>query len=332
MTLALAPPRPYLSIPFVTKGATMADRAAPTGSWQDWFTDRALRLLIALALALPLRARLAFMGWLISRVVAPLVGYEQRALDNLSHVWPEKSAKEHLRIARAAANNAGRTMIENYDVAGLLRRMGQTAIHGDGLPAIEAARAEGRPVIFITGHFGNFEAPRAALVARGYEIGGLYRPMSNPYFNDHYARNMHALSDPVFEQGRKGTMGLYKHIRNGGMGVLLFDIFDSSGVPIPFLGQPAPTVLSAAEIALKTGALLVPFFGVRAANGRDFEITFEAPIPEGSAEEMMRAATQRLEAQIMRHPGQWFWIHRRWKPKRQAKRARKAAEKAARGS
>lgn len=332
MTLALGRAPAYLSDPSVTMGAAMADRVSPTGSWQDWLTDRVLRLLIALALALPLRARLAFMGWFISRIVAPLAGYEKRALDNLAHVWPDKSADEHVRIARAAAENAGRTMIENYDVSGLLRRMGQTPLHGDGLPAIEAARAAGRPIIFITGHFGNFEAPRAALVARGYEIGGLYRPMSNPYFNAHYARNMHALSDPVFEQGRKGTMGLYKHIRGGGMGVLLFDIFDSSGVPIPFLGQPAPTVLSAAEIALKTGALLVPFFGVRAENGRDFEVIFEAPIPEGSAEEMMRAATLRLEAQIMRNPGQWFWIHRRWKPKRQAKRARKAAQEAARGA
>jgi len=203
--------------------------------------------------------------------------------------------------------------------------MEQARITGPGLDAVDAARASGQPVLFVTGHYGNFEAPRAALVARGYRIGGLYRPMANPYFNAHYAANMHALSDPVFEQGRRGTMGLLKHIKAGGMGVLLFDVYDSAGVTIDFLGRPAPTLTSAAEIALRTGALLVPFFGIRNADGVTFQAVFEAPIPHGPPEVMMRAVTDRLEARIRQDPGQWFWIHRRWKPKRQEKRQRKRA-------
>ena len=94
------------------------------------------------------------------------------------------------RIADAVADNAGRTMIENYGVAELRARMADAPLGGAGLAAVEEARATGRPVLFVTGHYGNFEAPRAALVARGYQIGGLYRPMSNPFFNAHYARTM----------------------------------------------------------------------------------------------------------------------------------------------
>jgi KDO2-lipid IV(A) lauroyltransferase len=141
--------------------------------------------------------------------------------------------------------------------------------------------------------------------------------MSNPFFNAHYAKNMHSLSGPVFEQGRRGTMGLFRHIKSGGMGVLLFDIYDSSGAPVDFLGQPAPTMTSAADIALKTGALLVPFFGVRKADGRSFEVIFENPIPHSDALTMTKDMTQRLEVQVARNPEQWFWIHRRWKPARQ---------------
>lgn len=283
--------------------------------------DRVLRFAIWSALRLPLRARLWLMGRLIRHVVAPLAGYRERAMDNLAHVWPDMNVTDRRHLADLVADNAGRTMIDNYDVAGLMRRMFKATITGDGYAAVERAKAEGRPVLFVTGHFGNFEAPRAALVARGYRIGGLYRPMSNPYFNTHYAANMHALSDPVFEQGRRGTMGLIRHIRQGGMGVLLFDVYDSAGVPIPFMGQPAPTLTSAADIALKTGALLVPFFGTRRADGVSFDITFEAPVPHGDPVEMMREVTARLEAHIHDHPEQWFWIHRRWKPKRQRKRA-----------
>jgi KDO2-lipid IV(A) lauroyltransferase len=74
---------------------------------------------------------------------------------------------------------------------------------------------------------------------------------------------------------------------------------------------------SAADIALKTGALLVPFFGVRKADGRSFEVIFENPIPHSDALTMTKDMTQRLEVQVARNPEQWFWIHRRWKPARQ---------------
>ena len=79
------------------------------------------------------------------------------------------------------------------------------------------------------------------------------------------------------------------------------------------------------EIALKTGALFVPFFGIRQPDGQSFNAVFEAPIPHGDPVEMMKEATRRLEARIAADPGQWFWIHRRWKPRRQAKRQRKRA-------
>jgi KDO2-lipid IV(A) lauroyltransferase len=309
--------------------ATEAEAEELAGSRIDWVTDIVLRALIRLALTLPLRMRLSLMGGLISRVVAPLAGYRARAEANLAYIWPDMTEDRRRAIARAVSDNAGRTMIENYDVLGLRDRMAGSPLLGDGVTELEAARQEGRPVLFVTGHFGNFEAPRAALVARGYQIGGLYRPMSNPFFNAHYAQNMHALSGPVFEQGRRGTMGLVKHIRQGGMGVLLFDVYDSSGAKIDFLGKPAPTLTSAAEIALRTNALLMPFFGIRRTDGVSFDCIFEPSIPHGDPVEMTREMTRRLEARIEKDPAQWFWIHRRWKPRRQEKKARKRAREAA---
>ncbi|MHA6344149.1 lysophospholipid acyltransferase family protein [Roseivivax sp. CAU 1761] len=298
---------------------------AEAGGWRDRAVDLAARGLIGALRALPLRLRLRLMGAAMARLVAPLAGYRQRALDNLAHVWPDMPLAERRRIAERVADNFGRTMIENYDIEGLRDRMAGARISGDGLAEIEAARAAGRPILFVTAHYGNFEAPRAALVARGWQIGGLYRPMSNPYFNAHYAENMHRLSGPVFAQGRRGTMGLVRHLSEGGAMVLLFDLYAGKGVPIDFLGRPAPTLTSAAEIALRTGALMVPFFGIRQPDGVRFEAVFEAPIPHGEPVEMMREATRRLEARIEADPAQWFWVHRRWKPDRQAKRQRKRA-------
>ncbi len=294
----------------------MAARDSITGRSGDWITDRILRGLIALALALPYAARVRLMGWLMRRVIGPLAGYRRRARDNLALIWPDMPRARRNSIADAAIDNAGRTLIENYSNRDLARRLAGTQVQGDGLPALSAARAAGRPVIFVTGHFGNYEAPRHVLTAQGYVIGGLYRAMSNPFFNSHYAATMAGVSGPVFEKGRRGTMGFARFLKSGGMATILFDVHDSSGEMIPFLGHPAPTSTSASALALRFDALLVPYFGVRRTDGLGFDIHVEAPISHSDPVTMTAAMTARLEAQIATHPDQWFWVHRRWKPRR----------------
>jgi KDO2-lipid IV(A) lauroyltransferase len=145
--------------------------------------------------------------------------------------------------------------------------------------------------------------------------------MNNAFFNDHYVATMARIGGPIFPRGRQGLAGLIRHIRAGGMAVLLNDQYFRRGAELPFFGQPAPTTLSAAEMALKYGADLIPFYGIRAANGLDFDLVFEAPVPHGDALGMTAALNASLEAQVRAHMGQWFWIHRRWKPERQRSRA-----------
>lgn len=103
---------------------------------------------------------------------------------------------------------------------------------------------------------------------------------------------------------------------------LLVDQFMIRGAPLTFFGKPAPTALSAAELALKYDALLVPIYGIRQPDGLNFEIRVEAPILHSDAETMTQALNDSLEALTRQHMDQWFWIHRRWKPKRQAAMAR----------
>ena len=125
--------------------------------------------------------------------------------------------------------------------------MKNATVDGPGLAALAEARAAGRPVLFVTGHFGNHEAPRRTLAQQGYSIGGLYRPMANPYINAHYEKTMTEMSGPVFAQGRRGTTGFMRMLKGGGMGTLLFDIRVNGADRIPFMGQPAKTATSVAD-------------------------------------------------------------------------------------
>jgi Kdo2-lipid IVA lauroyltransferase/acyltransferase len=269
------------------------------------------RGLIGFALALPYRWRVPLMGWLMRLVVGPVAGYRQRADENLALIWPKMALKQRNSIAAKALDNAGRTLMENYSTAEFTARQSQIIPTGAGLAALEKAASENRPVILVSGHFGNYEAARACLVARGYTIGGLYRPMSNPYFNAHYIRTMEAFGGPVFPQGRAGTAGFVRHLKAGGLLVLLFDQ-RASGSRIDFLGHPARTALSAAELALRYNADLIPFYATRRPDGLNFSVELEAPIAKASALEMTEALSRSLEARVQAHPEQWFWVHRRW--------------------
>ncbi len=269
--------------------------------------------LIRLALVLPYKARIAFVGWVVQHVIGPVAGYRARALDNLAMIWPQMPQERRAEIASKCLNNVGRSFIENYSARDFPKRMAKNTPTGAGVAALEKAAEQGKPVILVTGHYGNYEAMRACLVARGYDIGGLYRNMKNPYFNAHYVQTMEAFGGPVFPQGRRGTAGFVRHLKEGGQLVLLFDQHVFGAPALDFLGQPANTALSAAELALRYDALLIPFYGIRQADGVSFDTVLEAPVPHSDAVTMTQALNDSLTARVKADPEQWFWVHRRWR-------------------
>ena len=273
-----------------------------------------LRALIGLALIIPYRWRVPMMGWLVSRVLAPLAGGRKRIRNNLKLVMPELPKADVERLCREVPDNAGRALIELYSGRPFLERAYAAKVTGPGLAALEEARAEGRPVIFMTGHFGNYDAARAHMIHRGYEIGALYRRMANPYFNEHYVRALSAVGTPMFEQGRRGMIEMVRHLKGGGLIAIVGDLLSHGGVAIDFFGKPAVTSTVPAELALKHNAIMLPVYAIRQENGLDFEIVMHPPIPHTDAKTMTQDLNDGLEALVREHMGQWFWIHRRWKP------------------
>jgi KDO2-lipid IV(A) lauroyltransferase len=279
----------------------------------DYFQNVLIKGLIGTALLFPYAFRLRLMGWLMRKIVGPMAGYRQRADQNLALIWPEQSKSSRDAIACAALDNAGRTLIENYSTTEFIKRQAACLPTGPGLIALQQASDAKKPVILVSGHYGNYEAARASLVSRGFMVGGLYRAMSNRFFNAHYEKTMQAFGGPVFAQGRSGTAGFVRHLKSGGQLVLLFDQHVYGAPQIDFLGKPAHTALSAAELALRYDALLIPFFATRQSDGLTFDVEFLAPIPATNAQDMTKAISNALERKIIEHPGQWFWVHNRWK-------------------
>jgi len=281
----------------------------------DYLSNLAIVGVIRLALALPYALRVRLMGALVRRVIGPLAGYRARALENLALIWPQMPPAERGRIADACLDNVGRTFIENYSAADFPARMASNRLTGAGVAPLDAALAEKRPVILVSGHYGNFEAVRSALVAQGVTLGTLYRNMKNPYFNVHYVKALEGYGGPAFAQGRRGLGGFLRHLKGGGQVAMLLDqhVFDAP--EFDFLGHPAQTSQSAAEMALRYDALLLPFYGIRQPDGLTFETVVEAPVLHGDPATMTQALNDSLAARVRADPAQWFWVHRRWRPK-----------------
>lgn len=286
-----------------------------------------LNLLIGTSKLLPYRARVRFFGVLTGYVIAPLGGFIRKAMANLRFIYPDMPPAEARAIARKVAINAGRNLIESYSKDELAQTLRTSPPDGAGVADFHAAVAAGRPVLLVSGHFGNYETIRVALHNMGLESAALYRPASNPYFNRRYAASHEHLTGPAFAQDRRGILAFARYLREGGLAAILFDVRASRYGDVEFLGQPAPTSPFFAELALKTGALLLPTFTTRAKDGISHQVTFEAPIEHSTPEQMTLEMTRRLEARVRAHPEQWLWVHDRWgSAKLRARRAKEAQD------
>ncbi|WP_158964683.1 lysophospholipid acyltransferase family protein [Chachezhania sediminis] len=273
----------------------------------------AVRGMLGLLRLVPYEKRIATMGWIVSNVFAGPAGFRRRIRRNLAMTCPDLPEDEVRRLCRTVPDNAARSMAELFSGDEFRARADKWPVTGPGVEAAVEAQAAGRPIIFVTGHIGNYDAARVGVRGLGVGFGVLYRRMANPYFNDIYVEAMLGNGGPLFEQGRKGMSQLFRHLRGGGNVAIAADLYVQGGQVLQFFGQPAVTSTASAEMALKFDALLIPAYGIRQPNGLDFEIELHDPIPHTDPVTMTQAMNDDLEALVRTHMDQWYWIHRRWK-------------------
>ena len=292
-----------------SKSNAMKQRFQMVGQWLSGF---AIRILIGLLQQLPYRIRLHMCGRMMSSVVAPLSGARRRIRENLRLVMPDLPKSEVERLVGKVPYNMGRSLMEIFSGPEFIERVCGLPLTGPGGAALEKAHREGRGVLLVTGHIGNYDAVRAALLARGYRVGGIYKRMANPYFNHIYVNAITKIGTPLFENDRSGMVSMVRFLRDGGMVGMVLDQRINDAEVLQFMGKPARTALSAAELALRHNAVVLPCYGIATADG-SYEIVIESPIPHNRPEIMTQALNDSLEARVRATPEQWMWTHWRWK-------------------
>lgn len=287
----------------------MATRRNAVVDFLAWLPQGAV---LGIARALPYRARLGFGSAVLRTAVALLPSLRRRIDGNLRLIFPELDAATRRRIRRETADTFGRTFAETFTAASFQARAPWSEPKGPGWDALLAARAAGKGVLLVGGHFGQWEAVRGALKARGIEVGALYRPLNNPWVQRTYIANMTEHGAPMLPRGGAGMRELIRHLKAGGVVAVLLDQYVLDGAPIDFLGHPAPTGTAVAALAGRFGVPMIPAYGTREPDGEDIAVDLEPPIAPGSPEAMTQAAADSLGARIRARPGQYYWLHRRW--------------------
>ena len=275
-------------------------------------SDALIRGFLSLMRKLPYDTRMNTVAWLADHILVPLSGNRQRIRDNLDLAMPELSKPEREKIVHDVAQSMGRMLMETYAGDEFQARASDAPIVGPGNAVLEQAYKDGKGAMLVTGHFGNYLAVRVSFQARGIPIGVLYKRMSNPFFNEHYVAAMSGFGEPMFERGRRGMANMLRHLRGGGFVGIVHDQRINDAPIYDFMGKPARTAESAAELALKYKVDLVPCYAIRQTDG-SFVIETEAAIPHTNAQEMTQRLNDSLEAQVRRNPGQWMWTHNRWR-------------------
>jgi len=188
-----------------------------------------------------------------------------------------------------------------------------------GKEHIDAALADGKGVILLTGHLGNWEIAGSRIAAEGYPLSVIARAQRDTAITDHVRRTRETLGMRVLHRDVAVRQSMRALRHNELVGILLDQNAGDDGIFVDFFGHLASTAPGAAAFALRTEAAVLPTFDWRRAD-HTHVVEVSAPVPlirSGDRNKDLRINTSRytkiIEQQIRAHPEQWLWLHKRWK-------------------
>jgi KDO2-lipid IV(A) lauroyltransferase len=231
---------------------------------------------------------------------------------------------EIIRLAQAYYAHYARFAVEFLRLPFMSEARRRRFIRVEKMESPLRAHGQGKGVILLTGHFGNWEVSTSAGIRQFPQYKNLFhfvrRPLKPRWLNTLIARRDRRAGFGTL--AKRGSLdAMLELLSRGAIIVFVFDQHagEHDGVVVDFLGQPAGTFKSLALIALTTGTPVIPASSWREPDGTHV-LRFEDPLPLiecEDANEAIRRNTQAyntaLERILLRHPEQWIWMHRRWK-------------------
>jgi KDO2-lipid IV(A) lauroyltransferase len=241
------------------------------------------------------------------------------ATRNVAAAFPRWPPARRQQIVRGAFKHFGRLLFELLKFSTLSPASMLAQVEFEGEERVRAAYAQGRGVLFVTGHFGYWELQAMVHAIRLEPMAVMARALDNPLLNRLLERMRTRTGNSVIY--RQGTIRRVLRLLHSGHGVgILIDqhIQSRDAIYVDFFSRPAATTAAVAALALRTGARVVPLFALPLGGGR-YRMVYEHPVEppaEGSGDpvrEFTQRCTDVLEMYVRRNPELWLWMHRRWR-------------------
>ena len=256
------------------------------------------------------------LGKYIGKVIGPIFRSNYKIKKNLEDSNIGNSTIERDIIINNMWGNYGRIFAEYMYMKKFRYNYLSNNIEIIGQQVLNEIKENKKPVIFISGHFNNFELMAMHLDRSGIDLAAIYRPLNNKFLNpimENIRKNY--ICKNQIKKGKSGTRELMNLFKKNYSVAMMIDQRVSEGKLIELFNRPAKTTTIPAQLSKKYGCKIVPIYIERVQN-INFKLIVNKPIrfeKDSSIESITLQLNKILEKMILKNPDQWIWSHDRWK-------------------
>ena len=256
------------------------------------------------------------LGEKIGILIGPFFRSQKKIEDNLKNSNIGLDDLERKKIIKNMWGNYGRILAEYPFLKNFKNNTFKKYIEIEGLNYLDEIKKNNKKVVFISGHFNNFELMAMYLENSGLDIAAIYRPLNNIFLNSIMEKiRLNHICKKQIKKGKSGTRELLQLFKDGYSIALMIDQRVSEGVKSKLFNRSALTTTIPAQLVKKYSVDVVPVY-IERKSGIYFKMHINKPIffdENKSLEEITDRLNKILEEMILKNPDQWIWSHDRWK-------------------
>ena len=255
-------------------------------------------------------------GAFIGEKIGPLSRSKKKIISNIKKAFPKLEEKKINFIIKNMWSNYGRILADYMFIKNFRTSKLKPYLQIEGKEIFEEIKNKNEQVVFISGHFNNFELMAMEIEKSGIDVGAIYRPLNNIFLNKIMERiRKKYICKNQIKKGISGVRELIRLYNNGFSIALMIDQRVSEGIKLNFFGYPALTTTIPAQLVKKFSCRVVPVY-IERLNNLYYKMSVNKPLrfeKNQSIEDISNILNKELEKMIIKNPDQWIWSHNRWK-------------------
>ena len=255
-------------------------------------------------------------GALIGGLVGPIFRSNKKISSNIKKALPEIHEKEIDLIIKDMWANYGRILADYVSIKNFRASKLNKYLKIEGSEIFEELKRKNEQVVFISGHFNNFELMAMEIEKSGIDVAAIYRPLNNIFLNKimEKIRKQYICKHQI-KKGMSGAREIIKLYKDGFSMALMIDQRVREGIKLNFFGEPASTTTIPAQLVKKFGCKIVPIY-IERIDKFYYKMKINSPLnfdKNHSIENISSILNTELEKMVLKKPSQWIWSHDRWK-------------------